>query len=78
MNHVPFVCNKAYVWKFYSKTEMCAYPTFKQTPMIQAAHLLLKIFSKNIGIKPDSNMQCLWCPPYMTFEWHHTQFYKWT
>lgn len=59
MNHVPFVCNKAYIRKLSSKTEMCVYPTFKQKPMIQAAHLLLKIFSKNIGIKRDSNMQWL-------------------
>jgi len=59
MNHVPFVCNKAYIRKLSSKTEMCAYPTFKQMPLIQAAHLLLKISSMNIGIKPDSNTQWL-------------------
>jgi len=57
MNHVPFVRNKAYIQKLSSKTEMCAYPTFKQMPLIQAAYLLLKIFSKNTGIKPVSNTQ---------------------
>jgi len=57
MNHVPFVCNKAYIQKLSNKTEICAYPTFTQMLLIQAAHLLLKIFSKNNGIKPDSNMQ---------------------
>ena len=59
MNHIPFVWNKAYIRKLSSKTKMCAYPTFKQMPLIQAAHLLLKIFSMNTDIKPDSNTQWL-------------------